>query len=129
MTKEKIAEIRTQLIAGALYRSDIKQAKDYLSQLESSADNAPWWRGYISAVRSSVRAVETDDKLSFIVTAIRGGFTPQRLRELSKNFEARSSHTFRSEKERGYNKAWTDLLEGLAKAVAENMLLTKTEEE
>lgn len=129
MTKEKVAGIRAQLIAGALYRSDVKQAKEYLSQLESSAENAPWWSGYISAVKSSVRAVEADDKLSFIVTAIRGGYTPQRLRELAKNFETRSHHTFRSEKERGYDKAWADMLEGLAKAVAENMLLAKTEEE
>ena len=99
--------IQLKLLLEALKKGDTKKASDLLNK---AADTTEYDRGYKKALSGIVAAVENDEVNSLFLRMVSGAVTKKSLEEQRKQSRKTSQETFRPASERGYEKAWYDIL-------------------
>ncbi len=99
--------IQLKLLLEALKKGDTKKASDLLTK---AADATEYDRGYKKALSGIVAAVENDEVNSLFLRMVSGAVTKKSLEEQRRQSRKIFQETFRPASERGYEKAWYDIL-------------------
>lgn len=99
--------IRMKLFIEALKKGDTKKASDIVDQFTESTT---YDKGYKKALTGIVSAVENKEMNSLFFKMISGLLTKKRLEEQRRESRRIAEEAFRPAFERGYEKAWYDIL-------------------
>jgi hypothetical protein len=99
--------IQLRLFLDALKKGDSKKASELADTITGKDD---YHRGYRKALSGIVASVENKEVNSLFVKMISGGLTKKKMEEQRRNSKKISKERFRPASERGYEKAWYDIL-------------------
>jgi hypothetical protein len=99
--------IQLKLFLDALKRGDSKKASEFIDSLAGEDD---YHRGYRKALSGIIASVENKEVNSLFVKMISGDLTKTKMEEQRRNSRKVSKERFRPASERGYEKAWYDIL-------------------
>lgn len=99
--------IRMKLFMEALKKRDAKKASEMVNQFAGSTD---YEKGYRKALTGIVASVENKEVNSFFLKMISESLTKKRLEEQRRESRRIAEEAFRPAFERGYEKAWYDIL-------------------
>ncbi len=96
--------------ARAVRNRDKSEADELIEKIvQGSLDDAVW-EGYERALNGMSEALDSDDGLRLVNQIAEEKFSLKRLEKIREEMEERASQEFRPKDERGYNKAWSDVL-------------------
>lgn len=99
--------IQLKLLLEALKKEDTRKASDILN---GAANATEYDKGYKKALSGIVAAVENKEANSLFLRMMSGAVTKKILEEQRRQSREISRETFRPASERGYEKAWYDIL-------------------
>ncbi|MBU7018036.1 MAG: hypothetical protein HXS44_11050 [Theionarchaea archaeon] len=99
--------ILMKLLLEALEKGDIKKAGELVGSLPGTTD---YERGYKRALAGIIASVDNKEVNSLFLRMISGSQTKKSLEEQRRESKRVSQETFRPAAERGYEKAWYDVL-------------------
>ncbi|MBU7046731.1 MAG: hypothetical protein HXS54_09875 [Theionarchaea archaeon] len=99
--------ILMKLFLEALEKGDIKKAGELVDRIPAATD---YDRGYKRALTGIIASVDNREVNSLFVKMISGGQTKKNLEEQRRESKRISQEAFRPAAERGYEKAWYDVL-------------------
>lgn len=99
--------IRMKLFIEALKKGDTKKAAEMLETFTSTTDHD---RGYKKALTGIVASVENKEVNSLFLKIISGSVTKKSMEEQRRQSRRMAAEAFRPASERGYEKAWYDVL-------------------
>lgn len=96
----------------AILEKNAKSAREKLEEICQKPDlTGEIWRGYRLALQGMVAALETGDELTLIRRIVDGKCLRENIQELIRQMRDKTSQEFRPEDERGFSKAWMDVLQ------------------
>jgi len=97
---------------GAILEKNAKNAREKLEEICQGLDlTGEFWRGYRLALQGMVAALETGDELTLIRRIVDGKCPRENIQEFIRQTRDKISQEFRPEDERGFSKAWIDVLQ------------------
>ena len=99
--------ILMKLFLEALEKGDIKKAGELVDRIPAATD---YDRGYKRALTGIIASVDNREANSLFVKMISGSQTKKSLEEQRRESKRISQEAFRPAAERGYEKAWYDVL-------------------
>ena len=99
--------VRIKLFLEALEKNDTRKAGELVNGV---AANTSYDRGYKKALTGIIASVENKEVNSLFFRMVSGTLTKKSLEEQRRESRKMSQETFRPAVERGYEKAWYDIL-------------------
>ena len=99
--------IRIKLFIEALKKGDARKASELAAALPAVTD---YDRGYKKALTGIIAAVENREVNSLFLRVISGSITKKGMEEHRRESRKIAAEAFRPSEERGYEKAWYDIL-------------------
>lgn len=97
--------------ARSVQKGDVDKAKEMLDKIVQGNMKVNVWEGYQGALKGIVEALDSDNDLTLPQQISEDKFSMEKLENLREEVEERSSQEFRPEDEKGYNSAWSDVLQ------------------
>lgn len=99
---------------------NLKKAKEQLDSALIDLDPSDEFvKGYKLALQGMISALEGGDELSVARRLVEGRLEGEEIKKLLKQFRSRASARFRPKRERGFSRAWVEVLELILKSRAE----------
>ncbi len=89
----------------------IEESEERLESIVQGDMNDEEWKGYHWALKGMVKALDSDSDLSLARQIAEDKIGMEKARKLKEEMEEKSSQGFRPGYERGYNSAWSDVLQ------------------
>lgn len=99
--------------ARALRGDDVKKAKEMFGKIVQGKMEDEVWEGYHRALGGMVSGLESGNDLTLARQIADGKYSREELEDLKKEMEEKSAQEFRPPDERGFNDAWSDVLQVL----------------
>lgn len=106
--------------ARAVRDGDIDKAEEMLDKIVQGDLKPGVWEGYRKALRGMVEALTSGDELTLPRQIAGDNFSIEKLKDIREEMRGRYSQNFRPEYERGFNKAWSDVLEVITEDAGED---------
>ena len=95
----------------AIRDGQVDDAEERLESIVQGNMKKEKWKGYHWALRGMVEALDSDIDLSLPRQISEGKMDVEKMEKLRDEMEKRASQEFRPGYERGYNSAWSDVLQ------------------
>lgn len=99
--------IQIKLFIEALKKGDTKKASELLERVKAETEHG---KGYRKALSGIVASVENNEMNSLFMKMLSGDITKKSMEERRKTSRTMARETFRPAFERGYERAWYDVL-------------------
>lgn len=100
---------------GLLKKEDAKRAREWLELNKGNANPTDEFeRGYLLALQGMASALESGGELSTINKILKKRYALEQVNDVVKDAKAKLSQKFRLEDERGFHKAWIDVIQELS---------------
>ena len=99
--------VRIKLFLEALEKNDTRKAGELVNGVAANTD---YDRGYKKALTGIIASVDNKEVNSLFFRMVSGALTKKSLEEQRRESRKMSQETFRPAVERGYEKAWYDIL-------------------
>ena len=106
---EKV-KLRLKLLVSYLDNADMKKARENYLQIAEHLGNTEFNKGYSKAINGIVTSMEKNDRDSIICKIVSKEIEKRDLKKLLLESTKRASEAFRTDEEKGFETAWTDIL-------------------
>lgn len=90
---------------------EVDKAKGMFEKVVQGHMDDEVWEGYNRALKGIVESLESGEDLTLPRQLAGDKFSIEKIEDIKKEMEERASQEFRSDDERGYNSAWSDVLQ------------------
>ncbi|MBS3815135.1 MAG: hypothetical protein KGY45_01080 [Hadesarchaea archaeon] len=96
--------------ARSIRSNDLDKVQEMYDKIVQGNMDDEVWEGYHMALEGMVESLESGEELTLPRQIANDKYSKDRLEEISKEMENRATQEFRTPQEKGFNKAWADVL-------------------